>query len=57
MSSIGAQNVFVGRERNQRASNRQLARIAVVSRRVNSTVRQQNTGTEGQLDVGGRSRE
>src|SRR6267378_7666847 len=39
LSQISAAEQSVGRERNQIASYRQLARNAVVSRRVNSTVR------------------
>ena len=35
----GATQQIVGRERNQRACHRQLVRNAVVSRRVNSTVK------------------
>jgi hypothetical protein len=37
--SVGRAEQIVGRERNQRACHRQLVRNAVVSRRVNSTVR------------------
>src|SRR5436305_13928024 len=42
--AVAAQQI-VGRERNQRACHRQLARNAVVSRRVNSTVRRLHGAT------------
>ena len=39
LAQLGAAEQIVGRERNQRASHRQVVRSAVARRRVNSTVR------------------